>query len=135
MINEADASRKFRNLISTKTLAEYVESKYHFSHKHMEEALYILFERNGIRKKTERGGKKYFNRANAKNCIMMNIFKLRKITEELDAKYENKNVRDDEDSYEYQVGYGRNDMSVASRELLANDDVFTTPENELYRTN
>jgi hypothetical protein len=30
------------------------------------------------------------------------------------------------------VGYGRDDMSVASRELLANDGVFGSDENELY---
>ena len=30
------------------------------------------------------------------------------------------------------TNYGRNDMSVASREQLANDGVFGSDENELY---
>jgi hypothetical protein len=51
---------------------------------------------------------------------------LKEIAEQLEEQYS---------SYDEEyndVGYERNDMSVASRELLANDGVFGADENELY---
>lgn len=127
MINEADSSRRFRNLISTAQLVKRIE-QHGYQGKYTEQALYKLFEKYGITPKTQRGGKSFFNKKNACDCIERHIFELKEMAEQLQQQYEPY----PEDNQ--QVGYGRDDMSVASRELLANDDVFGADENELYRT-
>jgi len=52
---------------------------------------------------------------------------LKELAEQLEAQYNYQEEPQDDN-----VGYGRDDMSVASRELLANDGVFGSDENELY---
>ena len=129
MINEADKTRHFRNLISTAQLVKLIVM-HGYEGNYTERAIYKLFEKYGIKPKTNRGGKPYFNRRNAVDCIERHIFELRGIADELEQNnVVVNNVTDDE-----QVGYERDDMSVASRELLANDGVFGADENELYQT-
>ena len=131
MINEADAARRFRNLISTAQLVKRI-AQHGYTGKYTEQAIYKLLEKYGITAKTQRGGKSYFNKKNACNCIERHIFELKQIAEKLEQQNTSNYSEDD---MPYQVGYGRSDMSVASRELLANDGVFGADENELYRTN
>ena len=126
-------SRKFRNLISTAQLVKQMKQR-GYENEYTEQAIYTLFERYGITPKTKRGGKAYFNRHNACTCIERHIFELHEIAEELknkmnDTSYLDSEVEDDTDA---DVGYGRDDMSVVSRELLAKDGVFGSDENELY---
>ena len=130
MINEADITRRFKNLISTTQLVKKI-AQHGYQGAYTEQAIYKLLEKYGIKPKTQRGGKSFFNKKNACTCIDRHIFELKEIAEELEQQ---NNVMASEDDAPYQVGYGRNDMSVASRECLANDDVFGADENELYRT-
>lgn len=129
IINEADKTRHFRNLISTAQLVKLIVM-HGYEGNYTERAIYKLFEKYGIKPKTNRGGKPYFNRKNAVDCIERHIFELRGIADELEQN--NAVVNDTTD--DEQVGYERDDMSVASRELLANDGVFGADENELYQT-
>ena len=125
MINEADITRRFKNLISTSQLVKKI-AQHGYQGEYTEQAIYKLFEKYGIKPKTARGGKSYFNKRNACTCIDRHIFELKEIAEQL-AK---QNQQQEEP--EWNVGYGRNDMSVVSREQLANDGVFGADENELY---
>ena len=127
MINEADTSRRFRNLISTSQLVNKI-AQHGYQGEYTEQAIYKLLDKYGIKAKTTRGGKAYFNRKNACTCIDRHIFELKKIADELT------NQNQPQEEPEWNVGYGRNDMSVTSREQLANDGVFGADENELYRT-
>jgi len=129
MINEAEVKRRFKNLISTTQLLKRI-SQYGYEGDYTEQALYILLDKYGIKAKTKRGGKSYFNKKNACDCIGRHIFELRELAEEL--RYEDEQSAYDDDYYQNGVGYGRDDMSVASREALANDGVFGADENELY---
>lgn len=131
MINEADAARRFRNLISTAQLAKRI-AQHGYTGKYTEQAIYKLLDKYGITAKTKRSDKSYFNKKNACDCIERHIFELKQIAEELEQRNANNYSEDDAP---YQVGYERNDMSVASRELLATDGVFGADENELYSTN
>ena len=121
--------RKFRNLISTAQLVKQMKQR-GYENDYTEQAIYTLLDRYGITPKTKRGGKSYFNRKNACNCIERHIFELHEIAEELKKNMDSISFDDDED-----VGYNRDDMSSVSRELLANDGVFGSDENELYSTN
>ena len=136
MINEAETQRKFRNLISTAQLVKMIK-RYGYEGTYTEPAIYKLFEKYGLKYKAKRGGKAYFNRNNAVSCIERHIFELRQIAEELEAQKNNQNLNNtnDEEIGDEQVGYGRDDMSTVSREMLANDGVFGADENELYATN
>ena len=127
MINEANRTRRFKNLISTSTLINKI-AEYGYQGEYTEPALYKVLERCGIKPKTHRGGKAFFNRKNACDCVVKHLFDIRKLAEEMAQQ------NSPQEEPEWNVGYGRNDMSVASRECLANDDVFGTDENELYRT-
>ena len=129
MINEAETPRRFRNLISTAQLVKMIK-RYGYEGTYTEPAIYKLFEKYGLKYKAKRGGKAYFNRNNAVSCIERHIFELRQIAEELEQKQEFSDVSTDENDEE--VGYHRDDMSAASRELLAKDGVFGADENELY---
>jgi len=126
MINEADITRKFRNLISTSQLVKKI-SQHGYNGNYTEQAIYMLLKKYGIEPKTSRGGKSYFNKKNACTCIDRHIFELKELAEKLEAQYNYQ----EEPQYD-NVGYNRDDMSVASRECLANDDVFGADENELY---
>ena len=125
MINETD-SRRFRNLVSTAQLVKKI-AQHGYDGAYTEQAIYILLKKYGIEPKTTRGGKSYFNKKNACTCIDRHIFELKELAEQLEAQnnYQEEPQNDN-------VGYGRDDMSVASRELLANDGVFGSDENELY---
>jgi hypothetical protein len=125
MINEADVSRRFKNLVSTAQLVKKI-AKYGYQGEYTEQAIYKLLDKYGIKPKAQRKGKTYFNKKNACTCIERHIFELREMAEEL-AKQNQEEMPD-----EGEVGYGRDDMSVASRECLANDGVFGADENELY---
>lgn len=122
--------RKFKNLISTATLAKQIGLNRGYNGPYLEEAIYQLFEKYGITYKTKRGKKEYFNRQNAWRCLNMHMFELFQLAEKLREYYDY--TIDDSDNT---IGYGRNDMSNISRELLANDGVFGADENELYSTN
>jgi len=130
MINEADITRRFKNLISTTQLVKKI-AQHGYQGAYTEQAIYKLLEKYGIKPKTQRGGKSFFNKKNACTCIDRHIFELKEIAEELEQQ--NSGMASEDDA-PYNVGFGRNDMSVASRECLANDDVFGADENELYRT-
>ena len=129
MINEAEVKRRFKNLISTTQLLKRI-SQYGYEGDYTEQALYILLDKYGIKAKTKRGGKSYFNKKNACDCIGRHIFELRELAEEL--RHEDEQSAYDDDYYQDGIGYGRDNMSVASREALANDGVFGADENELY---
>ena len=129
MINEAETPRRFRNLISTAQLVKMIK-RYGYEGTYTEPAIYKLFEKYGLKYKAKRGGKAYFNRKNAVSCIERHIFELRQIAEELEQEQEFSDVSTDDNDEE--VGYYRDDMSAASRELLAKDGVFGADENELY---
>lgn len=129
MINEAEVKRRFKNLISTTQLLKRI-SQYGYEGDYTEQALYILLDKYGIKAKTKRGSKSYFNKKNACDCIGRHIFELRELAEEL--RHENEQSAYDDEYYQDSVGYGRDDMSVASREALANDGVFGADENDLY---
>ena len=131
MINEEELKKRFRNLISTAQLVKII-AQHGYTGKYTEQAIYKLLDKYGITAKTQRGGKSYFNKKNACDCIERHIFELKQIAEEFEQRNANNYSEDDAP---YQVGYERNDMSVASRELLANDGVFGAGENELYSTN
>ena len=126
MINEGDVTRKFRNLVSTAQLVKKI-AQFGYQGKYTEKAIYRLLDKYGIKPKTQRGGKSYFNKKNACTCIERHIFELKEMAEAMEQQ--------EQQSYEepnWNVGYGRNDMNVASREALAKDDVFGADENELY---
>ena len=125
MINETD-SRRFRNLVSTAQLVKKI-AQHGYNGDYTEQAIYILLKKYGIEPKTTRGGKSYFNKKNACTCIDRHIFELKELAERLEAQYNYQEEPQDDN-----VGYGRDDMSVTSRELLANDGVFGSDENELY---
>ena len=127
MINEAEIKRRFKNLISTTQLLKKI-AQYGYQGDYTEQALYQLLDKYGIKPKTKRKGKSYFNKKNACTCIERHIFELKELAERLSQQ------NSPQEEPEWNVGYGRNDMSVASRECLANDDVFGADENELYRT-
>lgn len=124
----ATKERKFHNLISTASLILLIRKKGYES-EYCERAIYMLFDKYGIKPKTQRGGKDYFNRKNACDCIERHIFELYKISESLkDYDMQETDMTQQEDD----IDYGRSDMSAVSRELLANDGVFGSDENELY---
>lgn len=125
-INEADISRRFKNLISTSQLVKKI-AQHGYQGNYTEQAIYKLLDKYGIKAKTTRGGKSYFNKRNACTCIDRHIFELKEIAEELAQQ----NSFQQEEP-EWNVGYGRDDMSVVSREQLANDGVFGADENMLY---
>lgn len=125
MINEAELTRRFKNLISTSQLVKKI-AQHGYQGEYTEPAIYKLFEKYGIKPKTARGGKSYFNKRNACTCIDRHIFELKEIAEQLAQQNQQ------QEESEWNVGYGRNDMSVVSREQLANDGVFGADENELY---
>lgn len=125
MINETDTSRKFRNLVSTTQLVKKI-AQHGYQGEYTEQAIYKLLDKYGIKAKTTRGGKSYFNKKNACTCIDRHIFELKEIAEQLVQQNQ------PQEEPECNVGYGRYDMSVASREQLANDGVFGADENELY---
>lgn len=125
MINEADITRRFKNLVSTTQLVKKI-AQHGYQGEYTEQAIYKLLDKYGIKAKTTRGGKSYFNKKNACTCIDRHIFELREIAEQL--AQQNQTQKEPE----WNVGYGRDDMSVASREQLANDGVFGADENELY---
>ena len=127
MINETD--RRFKNLISTAQLVKKI-AQHGYEGIYTEQAIYMLLKKYGVTAKTSRGGKSYFNKKNACECIDRHIFELKELAERLEAQNNSQ-----QDEPEWNVGYGREDMSVASREQLANDGVFGADENELYRTN
>jgi hypothetical protein len=127
VINEAEIKRRFKNLISTTQLLKKI-AQYGYQGNYTEQALYQLLDKYGIKPKTKRRGKSYFNKKNACTCIERHIFELKELAERLSQQ------NSPQEEPEWNVGYGRNDMSVASRECLANDDVFGADENELYRT-
>jgi hypothetical protein len=122
-INESDVARRFKNLVSTSQLVKKI-AQHGYQGAYTEQAIYILLDKYGITPKAKRGGKSYFNKRNACTCIDRHIFELREIAEELE--YQNQEEPD------WNVGYGRDDMSVTSREQLADDGVFGADENELY---
>ena len=126
MINEADITRRFKNLVSTTQLVKKI-AQFGYQGEYTEQAIYKLLDKYGIKPKTQRGGKAYFNKKNACTCIERHIFELRELAEQLAQQ----NQPQQEES-EWNVGYGRDDMSVASREELAKDGVFGSDENELY---
>ncbi len=124
MINEADITRRFKNLVSTTQLVKKI-AQHGYQGEYTEQAIYKLLDKYGIKAKTTRGGKSYFNKKNACTCIDRHIFELKEIAEQLAQQNQPQEP-------EWNVGYGRDDMSVASREKLANDGVFGADENELY---
>ena len=126
MINETDITRRFKNLISTSQLVKKI-AQHGYQGNYTEQAIYKLLDKYGIKAKTTRGGKSYFNKRNACTCIDRHIFELKEIAEELAQQ----NSFQQEEP-EWNVGYGRDDMSVVSREQLANDGVFGADENMLY---
>jgi len=132
MLNEADNTRRFKNLISTAQLVKKMV-QHGYSGNFTEQAIYVLFDKCGIKPKTRRGGKAYFNKKNACDCIDRHIFDLRNIADNLEANSKERQSEDEIDNSN--MNYGRSDMGVASRELLANDGVFGADENELYNTN
>ena len=125
MINEADITRRFKNLISTAQLVKKI-AQHGYEGEYTEQAIYKLLDKYGIKPKTTRGGKYYFNKKNACTCIDRHIFELREIAEELEIQNR------PQVEPEWNVGYGRDNMSVTSREQLANDGVFGADENKLY---
>ena len=127
MLNEANTSRKFKNLVSTSQLVKKI-AQHGYNGNYTEQAIYMLLNKYGIKPKTSRGGKSYFNKQNACTCIDRHIFELKELAEKLEAQ----NQPQEQEEPEWNVGYGRNDISVASREALANDGVFGADENELY---
>ena len=127
MINEADITRRFKNLVSTTQLVKKI-AQHGYQGEYTEQAIYKLLDKYGIKAKTTRGGKTYFNKKNACTCIDRHIFELKEIAEQLAQQ----NQPQEQEEPEWNVGYGRDDMSVASREELANDGVFGADENELY---
>ena len=128
MINEADISRRFKNLVSTTQLVKKI-ANYGYQGEYTEQAIYKLLDKYGIKPKTQRGGKAYFNKKNACTCIERHIFELKELAEQLEQQQQMQQQSYEEPSW---ANYGRNDMSVASREQLANDGVFGSDENELY---
>lgn len=126
MINEADITRRFKNLISTAQLVKKI-AQHGYQGEYTEQAIYKLLDKYGIKAKTTRGGKSYFNKRNACTCIDRHIFELKEMAEEL---VQQNSFQQEEP--EWNVGYGRDDMNVVSREQLANDGVFGADENMLY---
>ena len=124
-INESDVARRFKNLVSTTQLVKKI-AQHGYEGEYTEQAIYILLDKYGITPKATRGGKSYFNKKNACTCIDRHIFELREIAEELEYQSH------PQEEPEWNVGYGRDDMSVTSREQLADDGVFGADENELY---
>jgi hypothetical protein len=129
MINEADISRRFKNLVSTTQLVKKI-AQHGYQGEYTEQAIYKLLDKYGIKAKTTRGGKSYFNKKNACTCIDRHIFELKEIAEQLAQQNQPQ-----QEEPEWNVGYGRDDMNVTSREQLANDGVFGSDENELYSDN
>lgn len=128
MINEAELKRKFKNLVSTAQLVKKI-AQFGYQGNYTEHAIYKLLDKYGIKPKTQRGGKAYFNKKNAYTCIERHIFELKELAEQLEQQQQMQQQSYEEPSW---TNYGRNDMSVASREQLANDGVFGSDENELY---
>lgn len=128
MINEAELKRKFKNLVSTSQLVKKI-AQFGYQGNYTEQAIYKLLDKYGIKPKTQRGGKVYFNKKNACTCIERHIFELKELAEQLEQQQQMQQQSYEEPSW---TNYGRNDMSVASREQLANDGVFGSDENELY---
>lgn len=121
MINEAETKRRFRNLICTSSLVNLIK-KYGYEGEYTEQAIYQTLEKYGIKPKTHRGGKAFFNRKNACNCIAMHIFDIRDLAERLSQQ--NQQSQPQQEEPEWNVGYGRKGMSKASLELLRKDGVF-----------
>ena len=126
MINEADITRRFKNLVSTTQLVKKI-AQFGYQGEYTEQAIYKLLDKYGIKPKTQRGGKAYFNKKNACTCIERHIFELKELAEQLAQQNQPQ-----QEEPEWNVGYGRDDMSVTSREQLADDGVFGADENELY---
>ena len=127
MLNEGD--RHFKNLVSATQILKKLAMR-GYTGKYTAQAVHILLDKYDIKPKTYRNGVEFYNKKNAINCIEMHIYELFQTCEELKA-------RDVETAYyddKQEIGYGRDDMSTVSRELLANDGVFGADENELYRT-
>lgn len=133
LLKEEKIKRRFKNLISTTQLLKRI-AQYGYQGNYTEQAIYKLLEKYGIKPKTKRGGKVYFNKKNACTCIERHIFELKELAEKLEQQNNNYyNSNDEQNNIDNSVGYERNDMSTVSRELLANDGVFGADENELYR--
>ena len=61
MINEADITRRFKNLVSTTQLVKKI-AQHGYKGNYTEKAIYMLLGKYGIKPKTTRGGKSYFNK-------------------------------------------------------------------------
>lgn len=127
MLNESD--RHFKNLVSATQILKKLAMR-GYTGKYTAQAVHMLLEKYGIKPKTHRNGVNFYNKKNAINCIEMHIYELFQTCEELKSRDEETAYYDDKQ----EVGYSRDDMSTASRELLANDGVFGADENELYKT-
>ena len=132
--NNEENPRRFKNLISTATLAKDLMKR--GGSEFCEEAIYKLLDKYGVQVKTRRGGKAFFNRKNARDCIWRHMKELFEIDDEIKRRKESKARQPVVDNAtgdnEEEVGYGRDDMSTVSRQLLAKDGVFGADENELY---
>lgn len=127
-LTEAEIKRKFVNLVSTAQIIKMLKM-HGYEGNYTERAIYITLNKYGVKPRTKRGGKPYFDKKSACDCIGRHIFEVRKLSEMSITR----NPQREEP--EWNVGYGRGDMSVASREALANDGVFGADENKLYATN
>ena len=83
MINETD--RRFKNLISTAQLVKKI-AQHGYEGIYTEQAIYMLLKKYGVTAKTSRGGKSYFNKKNACECIDRHIFELKELAERLEAQ-------------------------------------------------
>lgn len=101
-----------------------------------EEAIYKLLFKYGVQVKTRRGGKAFFNRKNARDCIWRHMKELFEIDEAIrQRKAQQAQAQQTQPEVEEpteDVMYNRDDMSTVSRQLLAQDGVFGADENELY---
>lgn len=120
--------RKLKNLISTASLVKLLK-RYGYEGEYAESVIYDLFKEKGIEPKKKYGGKEYFNRKNATDCLVRNLFRVRELSDAIE--------REEMESFRNsgEVGYERSDMSPESRELLAKDGVFGADENVLYTKN
>ena len=134
ILSEEQANKLIHKVIRLDTLIKQLYKNGQVGH-FTEEAVYRVLKRYDINPQYKWFGKPLYNRKNAVNCASKHAYEITKLADYLDSQRKLKrDMSHPTDNIALPLKYNRKNMSVVSRELLANDGVFGADENELYST-
>ena len=134
ILSEEQANKLIHKVIRLDTLIKQLYKNGQVGH-FTEKAVYRVLKRYDINPQYKWFGKPLYNRKNAVNCASKHAYEITKLADYLDSQRKLKrDMSHPTDNIALPLNYNRKNMSVVSRELLANDGVFGADENELYST-